>query len=234
MLPALLLIASQAASVDGGAPARLVAPEAVREARTPGSPDARLPVFAVGSPELVAVLGPLKPEVGAWAEYLVRSRGEEDVRVRLSLLPPALEDGRIWLEVATIGEQSLPFAARLLLRREGDLERAFVYALGQAPIELSMDEMPPAAQPHPGRGRASAARLGRSQVEVPGGSFLADELRVAFLGETTRVWRSAEVPLWGLVRARGPRQTVELLDYARQGAHSVFPDPQGNGSERAK
>src|SRR5207248_4639385 len=83
VLPALLLIASQAASVDGGAPARLVAPEAVREARTPGSPDARL------------VLGPLKPEVGAWAEYLVRSRGEEDVRVRLSLLPPALEDGRI-------------------------------------------------------------------------------------------------------------------------------------------
>jgi len=95
VLPALLLIASQAASVDGGAPARLVAPEAVREARTPGSPDARLPVFAIGSPELVAVLGPLKPEVGAWAEYLVRSRGEEDVRVRLSLLPPALEDGRI-------------------------------------------------------------------------------------------------------------------------------------------
>ena len=78
------------------------------------------------------------------------------------------------------------------------------------------------------------ARAGRAEVKVPAGAFLAEEVRVSTAEETTRIWRSDDVPLWGLVRARGPRQTVELLASARRGAHSVFPDPQGNGSDSAK
>jgi hypothetical protein len=200
--------------------------------RDAGAREAPLPVFAVASSELIATLGPLKREVGAWAEYLVRARGEEDVRVRLSLVPPALDRGRVWLEVTTLGAYSLPFAARLLMTEGGDLERAMVSALGQAPIELSVDEH---REPRPRpQSRVRAARSGAADVTVPAGTFQADELRVTANGETTRVWRSAQVPLWGLVLVRGPRQTVELLAYGRQGARTVFPEAQGNGRESAK
>ena len=63
------------------------------------------------------------------------------MRVRLAVLPPVAGDGRAWIEVTTVGARSLPFAARLLLNvGTGKLERASVYALGQAPIELPVGE----------------------------------------------------------------------------------------------
>jgi hypothetical protein len=192
-------------------------------------------VFAVGSPELLAALGPLRPKLGSWAEYLVRSSGEEDMRVRLSVMPPALEGGRAWLEVSTLGAQALPFAARLLLRGTGGLERAIVYALGQAPIEVPVAELQPAAaKPKRDSGVVRTTSAGSAKVTVPAGTFQAEELRVVSGGETTRVWRAAQVPLWGLVRAEGPRQVVELTGLGEHGARSVFPADQGNGSESVR
>jgi hypothetical protein len=192
-------------------------------------------VFAVGSPELVAALGPLRPKLGSWAEYLVRSSGEEDLRVRLSVVPPALDGGRAWLEVSTIGAQALPFAARLLLRGAGGLERALVYALGQAPIEVPVAELQPGpAKPKRGSGAVRTRSAGSTTVTVPAGTFRAEELQILSGGETTRVWRAAQVPLWGLVRAEGPRQVVELTGLGERGARSVFPGDQGNGSESAR
>jgi hypothetical protein len=177
---------------------------------------------------LAAALGPVRGKVGSWAEYLIRSRGEQDVRVRLALIPPALEEGRSWLEVTVVGELSLPFAARLLVASKGGLERAVVYALGQAPIELPVAEMQPEV-PKPDR-HAAVRPIGRGTLTVPAGTFEVEKLRVG----GTRVWRASRVPLWGLVRAEGPRQTVELTAYGFQGARSVFPGAQGNGSESTK
>ena len=171
-------------------------------------------------------LGPVRGKVGSWAEYLIRSRGEQDVRVRLSLIPPALEEGRCWLELTALGEQTLPFAARLLVGSRGGLERAVVYALGQAPIEL------PIAEPRAPKSdrQVRERRIGGASVTVPAGIFEAEEVRVG----ATRVWRASRVPLWGLVRAEGPRQTVELTAYGLQGARSVFPDAHGMGSVSTK
>jgi hypothetical protein len=184
----------------------------------------------------MAALGPLQIERGSWAEYLVRSRGEQDIRVRFSLLPEPLDDGRAWLEVATVGEGSLPFAAQLLVRTTGGVERARVYALGQAPFELFEGGTAPKEKKAP---PAQVEPAGQALIRVAAGAFTVDELLVTARGETTRVSRAARVPLWGLVRAQGPRQTVELLDYGHQGAKTVFPSPpeprdQGNGSEMAK
>jgi hypothetical protein len=202
----------------------------------PATPAANTPpsLFAVGGPDLVAALGPLRPKVGSWAEYLVRARGGEEVRVRLSVVPPALDGGRAWLEVTALGAQDLPFAARLLLHRSGGIERAIVYALGQAPIEIPVSELQPDPA-KPRRGRAvRASPVGSAEVTVPAGTFHAEELRITSGGDTTRVWRAARVPLWGLVRAEGPRQTVELTGMGETGARSVFPADQGKGSESAK
>jgi hypothetical protein len=177
---------------------------------------------------LAAALGPVRGKVGSWAEYLIRSRGEQDVRVRLSLVPPALEEDRSWLEVTVVGERTLPFAARLLVGSKGALERAVVYALGQAPIDLPVGE-PRDEAPKSGR-HPQVRRIGHCTVAVPAGTFAVEEMRVG----ATRVWRASRVPLWGLVRAQRPRQTVELTAYGFHGARSVFPDVQGKGSESTK
>lgn len=186
--------------------------------------------------ELLAALGPVDAKVGAWAEYLVRSRGQRDLRIRVSAVPPVLEDGRAWVEVASVGGLGLPFAARLLVSDTGRLERALVYALGQAPLEIPIGEIgerrtAERKSPKPG---ARAEHRRSSQVTVPAGVFHAEELRVLSGHVATRIWRAANVPLWKLVRAEGRHQTVELIGYGHQGARSVFPGAQGNGSDSAK
>ncbi|HWE24204.1 MAG TPA: hypothetical protein VG496_09710 [Myxococcales bacterium] len=180
------------------------------------------------APELLGGLGPLRPQVGAWVEYLVRSRGEPDVRARVAVVPPLIT-GRAWIEVATVGAQTLPFAVRVLLHAAtGRMERAAVYALGQAPIELPVDDAQ-GANALVQRSR----RVGSRTVIVPAGTFATTEVLVNDGTATTRVFRSDRVPLWGVVRAEGSGRTIELLRYGHGGARSVFPVVQGNGSESA-
>jgi hypothetical protein len=178
---------------------------------------------------VIGALGPFRPQPGAWVEYLVQSRGEQDVRVRLAIVSPPPDRARAWVEVATIGARSIPFAARLLLNTAtGELERASVYALGQAPFDLPVGGDDPARVPPP------TARVvpGRAKtVTVPAGTFSATELRVSAGVEVTRVWRTDEVPLWGIVRARQRARTIELLRFGRTGARSVFPGLHGMGSD---
>ena len=199
-------------------------------------PKGPLPLFALDSPDLVAALGTLHVEVGAWVEYLLRA-GKRTARMRFSLLPPKVEGGRAWLEVAAFSDAGLPFAIRVLLKPgaviPANVERAILYVMGQSPLELplaDLEERLPTAPPP-----ASGARIVRGSdrtISTPAGQFKVSELRIAARGETTRVFRSVDIPLWGLVRAEGPREVIELVGFSHEGARSAIPDPaQGNGSD---
>jgi len=102
---------------------------------------------------------------------------------------------------------------------------------GQQPIEVPLDriKLPQAPQ---ARARPSVARVGTERVNVPAGTFTAEAMRIA----GARVWRTASVPLWGLVKARSSRQSLELVAFSMSGGHSVFPPgwDQGKGSDRAE
>src|SRR5207237_7044363 len=76
---------------------------------------AAAPFFA--DPLVPAALGPIDPRPGSWAEYLVRTRGREDVRVRATALA-AEGQRRYWLELTAAGESGIAWAARLL--RQGE------------------------------------------------------------------------------------------------------------------
>lgn len=225
LLAALLLAAGAPAPKP---PARLLAPEAVRKARVPDAEEGTASLFAVASPDVVAALGGLVPEQGAWVEYGVRRRGREEARVRLSVLPPAMPEGRYWLEVASAGLGGVPVAARILVKgdpsRPANVERMLVYVAGQAALELPVDEAEgvfgSAAPPQSG---ARIERLGKARVTTRGGTYEAERLRVTRGKESTQVWKAAGVPLLPLVRSESKEQTVELLGSARTGAHSVFP-----------
>jgi hypothetical protein len=202
---------------------------------TPSGGPTRSSISAVATPEVLASFLPLRAAVGSWAEYAVRSSGEQEFRVRFSVVPPAMDDGRAWVEVTALGEVSLPVAARLLVRDRGGVERALVYVLGQAPLELPVDA--PEGAPQPGRReprRARSLAVGSADVNVPAGRFRTEEMRIVGRGPTVRAWRSDRVPLWGLVCAEGPRQLVELVAYGQSGARSVFPEAHGKGSDTAK
>jgi hypothetical protein len=189
----------------------------------------------LGSPQLASALGALRIEIGAWAEYLVQTRGDQDVRVRFSVVPPAPGGGRAWVEVTALGSESLPFAVRLLfVAATGKMERAVVHALGQAPLEIPFDSDANGRRPDSSPpGSVHVALAGVEQVTVPAGTFRATKVRARLGRESVGVWKSEAVPLWGLVRARDARRRIELLRYAHTGARSVFPPAQGNGSESA-
>jgi hypothetical protein len=168
--------------------------------------------------------------VGAWAEYLVRSRGTK-ARMRISVLEA--EPTTVTVEVAAFGTRGLPFVARLRFRTEAlaanrrcltHLDGIAVYLLGAAPLDL-----PVTAQPF----RETCAPIVRTDVRpvnvtVPAGTFAAEESR----GGTERVWIARDVPLWGLVRAEGRGGRAELVAFGWNDARSFIP-VQGTGSDKA-
>jgi len=215
------------------------APPSARALVPGGQTRGSLPLFALDSPDLVAALGPLRVEVGAWAEYLVRSAGGT-ARMRFSLLPPKVEGDRHWLEVAAFGDVGLPFAVRVLLKSgpvvPANVERAIVYVTGQAPLEIPLQDLEDRLRrdvPKPSGART--VRGSQRTIATGAGRFKASEVRITAAGKTTRIWRSTDVPLWGLVRAEGPRETIELVRFSHEGAHSALPESgQGNGNESTK
>jgi hypothetical protein len=189
------------------------------------------PLFA--DPQIAEAMGRIDPRPGAWVEYLVRGPERDDLRVRATVLSAAA-DGRHWLELITASGSGMVSASRVLVRSDalfpGNVERMYLMLAGQQPIEVPLDRI---KLPEARTGaRPSIVRLGIRRVRVPAGMFVAEAMRVA----ETLVWRDAAVPLWGLVKAKSPRQSLELVAFGMAGGHSVFPPgwDQGNGSEKAK
>ena len=236
MLLALLIAAGAAAQKP---PANVIIPDELREQRERdllATPE-QVPVF--GNPLLSAALGPLQPRPGAWVEYRVHQQGEADVRVRVSVLDQPAADGRYWLELATLAQTGMAAAAKLLVHGDPlaakNVERMFVLMVGQQPLEVPLDQLDaPAVKPPP---PVTVARRGQALVTVGAGEYRAEVLEAGDM----RIWRAATVPLWGLVKARSPKRTIELIATGVTGAHTVFPpgwgdgkDAQGIGSEMTK
>jgi hypothetical protein len=102
---------------------------------------AALPLLA--DPGLAAALGPIDPRPGSWAEYLVRTRGHEDVRLRATVLP-AEGEGRYWLELAMAAQGGIVAAAKLLVHGElspKGIEGVYLMLAGQQPVEVPLDRV---------------------------------------------------------------------------------------------
>src|SRR3954462_5741255 len=189
-----------------------------------------LPLFA--NPMTEAALEGFEARPGAWGEYAVVPRVGRRLRVRLSVLGPSLSAGRYWLEGATWTASGPPSAVRILLHgppaRPESVERLLVLVAGQAPMEFPLD-----AATRSGPPAGPAVKQDKEEVvRVPAGEFRAQVSRAG----SARVWRSAAIPLWGLVRATDAHRAVELVAFGRSGAKSVFPPEfdQGKGSESRK
>jgi hypothetical protein len=102
---------------------------------------------------------------------------------------------------------------------------------GQQPIEVPLDEVRPARAKPPAEVQR-VERLAPERVHVAAGEFNAEVIRVS----GTWIWRASGVPLWGLVKARSARQSMELVASGTTGGRSLFPPgwDQGKGSESRK
>jgi hypothetical protein len=179
-----------------------------------------------------ALISQFRPTAGAWVEYALPGAVESPI-VKFSVLPLPAAEGRYWLEVVTAPRRTEPpIAVRMLLHGPpGDaanLERVAIYIQGRPPKEYPVDtaRMPPKAAARP------FARVGREDVVTPAGKFSADKWQQ----DKDTFWRSDAVPLWGLVRAKGRTQNLELRAYGKAGARTLFPAEfdQGKGSASAK
>ena len=192
-----------------------------------------LPLFS--DARLSKALGHFDPHPGAWVEYAVLPTKGPQTRLRISVLPPLLPDGRYWLEIQSQQPKALPVAMKLLLHgdpgQRENLEKLYVFVEGLAPMEFPLDQAaaqePPPAGPSP-----KVVRKGMQDLQLAIGSFRCEELRV----KGARVFRSGQVPLWGLVREVDRRQRIELVGYGATGAATVFPAQfdQGSGKESVK
>lgn len=231
------------AAADGGAPrppANVIVPESVRRDRTPRPEEDPTVHLGLGAPEVLEAAGTPRATPGSWVEYAVRHRGNPELRVRLSVLPPpaGAAEGRYWLEVAAVGERAFPTVVKLLVHgsptQPENIERFVLYPAGQAPLELPLDEA--RDRLHDDKrapALATVRKLLPADVKVPAGTFHADRLRVTARGGATTVWLARDqVPLWGLVRSQGANRTVELLGYAMSGAHTLVPPAPGEPDER--
>lgn len=215
--------------------ALVLAAQAAQPAATAGASAPGPSIFT--DPRLGEALGPIDPRPGAWVEYAVVPRRGPHLRIRAAIVGTAPE-GRYWLETVAQSGDGPPVATRLLVHgqpsRLRDVERAFLYVGGQAPIELPVAD----AQTRATKPLTGLPRLARDRPQVvrtTAGQFRTEVWRV----QGTTIFRTPEVPLWGMVRARSSDRQVDLIAYAREGAESVFPpgwgdDLQGKGNESVK
>lgn len=193
----------------------------------------QIPLFA--DARLAEALGRFVPAPGAWAEYAVLPKKGPQTRLRIGVLAPALPDGRYWLEVQSQQPGALPVAMKMLLRgapgRLENLERVYLFIEGLAPMELPLEEARAQAKP-PEPPLPKLEHKSAQQLTLASGTFRCEVFQV----KDARVFRSDQVPLWGLVRATDSAQRIELVGYGATGAATVFPPQfdQGSGSESVK
>jgi hypothetical protein len=193
------------------------------------------------SGDILRALGEIDAVPGSWVEYLVKRKGTAAARVRFAVLDEPAPEGRYWLELDTALASAAPQAVRMLLHgdpsRARSIERMELYLLGQAPVAIPVGEIRDELEKDGPKKPARVIRRGKARVSVRGGAYDAEVFDVG----QARVWKSAQVPLWGLVQARAQGETVELLRSGRTGARSLFPErfahpraDHGKGSETTK
>lgn len=226
MLLALLLLATDA---------HLAVPKDLQEKREhQKDPQSAWPLFS--NPALLEALGEMQNTPGAWAEYVLSNRKNTPViRVRLSLLNEAAPQGKYWLELDTVASGTIPEAMKLLLHgppsKPSNIDKLVLYMMGQAPLEIPVSQMQDQLKDAPAKAPPPVRHGKSARVKVRAGELSAETLTVG----DTKLWRSSEVPLWGLVKATSPRESIELMGFGKSGARSVFPElDQGNGSESTK
>lgn len=197
----------------------------------------QIPLFS--DPRLSEALGGFHQRAGAWVEYAILPRRGPQARLKASVLAPLASRGRYWLEIVSEQQGGLPVAVKMLLHGPPgtmeNVERIYLYVAGQAPVELPLDDARADAGSPPGGPLPRVRRKGTEQLVLAAGKFRCDVLQL----EGSRLYRSAQVPLWGMVRAITPEERVELVGFGESGAVTVFPEPfgegaQGKGSESAK
>jgi len=229
-------------------------PQSIKDQRAPPPEEAPPPLIALAAPDVLAALGDFRPEIGAWAEYSISVHKREIGRVLVSVLPPPMPDGRYWLELDSTSEGTAPSALRLLAHGNPvdaeSFDRAIVYVAGQNTFEIPLQMLvSKSAKPPPAPSGADISSMHAGKVTVRAGTFNAERIRVAKGKDATVVWRSSEVPLFGLVKSESADKTTELVQTGHSGAHTLISvpildeaippdaraqppgDAQGNGSD---
>jgi hypothetical protein len=218
---------------DGGTirASGIYVPQAVKDRREKSAPppqQKKLINFA--APDVLAVLGPFRPEVGAWAEYVVLQNKRQVSRVLISVLPPPMPDGSYWLEIDSAGEELAPTALRLLAHgnpgEPGAIDRAIVYVAAQTAFELPMQALEKEhARPRSEPSGADLKTAHHVAVRVKAGSYDTDRIQLSKGKEKKLVWRSDAVPLFGLVKSESGGRVTELSACGHSGAHTLITTP---------
>jgi len=173
------------------------------------------------------ILAEFKPVVGAWAEYVVTTKDEEPVTMRLSIV--AQEGEAFWYEIVVPMEEAGDMITKMLV--EGDPQdpesvTRMIMKMGDQPaMELPTQTPEGAEGAEVELPKTEFEELGVETVVVPAGTFEARRLRVVQEKTVGDVWLKVGVGPYGMVKTTSEDIEMVLTAYGSDATSRITETP---------
>lgn len=175
--------------------------------------------FMQRGPHAPSMPTPLKPEVGAGAQYQVTKEGR-NVKFTYAVVGKEKVEGNegYWLEIRT---ESARTNGEMIIKElavnsgsHPQIKRLIIQQPGRSPMEMPasmLSMMEQHTQPGSEAGNGSPGeKIGTESVTVPAGTFECEHYRKQENGKTIDYWVSAKVSPYGLVKMTGEGTSMML------------------------
>jgi len=193
------------------------------------------------------------PVVGQWAEYLMTSKDEEPVTIRISIVGE--EDGAYWYEMQMTGEDEEGFITKMLVsgdpEEQDNLKRLIIKGgdepAMEMPVGMGMGGSGGGMMGGPGGGMMGGpggemmggedaegdetdsvmpSDLGMETVVVPAGTFKAHHWRVEDEDVRFDMWQAESVGPYGTVKSSSEDFEMVLTAYGDDATSAITEEPE--------
>ncbi len=179
------------------------------------------------------------PVVGQWAEYLMTSKDEEPVTIRISIVGE--EDGGFWYEMQMTGEKEEGFITKMLVsgdpEEQDNLKRLIIKGGDEPAMEMPIGGSGMmGGMMGMGGGEVQAEEyetdsvmpsdLGMETVVVPAGTFKAHHWRVEDEDLRFDMWQAENVGPYGTVKSSSEDFEMVLTGYGDDAKSAITEEPE--------
>ena len=185
-----------------------------------------------------------KPVVGQWAEYLMTSKDEEPVTIRISIVGE--EDGGFWYEMQMTGEEE-GFITKMLVsgdpEEQDNLKRLIIKGGEEPAMEMPVggggmmggmmgggDMMGmgggEAEDLEPETDSVKPSDLGMENITVPAGTFKAHHWRVEDEDIRFDMWQAENVGPYGMVKSSSEDFEMVLTAHGDDAKSAITEEPE--------
>jgi len=180
-----------------------------------------------------------KPVVGHWAEYLMTSKDEEPVTMRISIVGE--EDGAYWYEMQMTGEDQEKMISKMLVSGDpsddGNLKRLIIKGGDEPAMEMPVGNGGPMTDVMGMMGQEAEeveeeedgvmpTDLGIESITVPAGTFKARHWRVEDEDFWFDMWQAEKVGPYGIVKSSSDEFEMVLMGHGDGATSAITEEPE--------